>query len=72
MTARPAGHTQRMRALFPPPHRATPRGMALDYCLHLRSLRSWIQPGAYAWWRLTDDIRQAQRALLDIRRATHV
>lgn len=58
----------RTRALFgdiPAPH--SDRGRALWVCRHLRALRSWITPGAYAWWRLTDDLKQAQRGLLRFR-----
>ena len=66
-----AGHSQRMRALFPPPPRTTRRGRALDACLHLRGLRSWVTPGSYAWWRLCDDIKTSQQALLAVRRTAN-
>jgi len=45
----------------------TPRGHAVAQCLYLRALRSWVKPGAYAWWRLCDDIQRAQKAAAALR-----
>ncbi len=45
----------------------TPRGQAIARCLYLRGLRSWVTPGAYAWFRLNDDIRLAQKAAAALR-----
>jgi hypothetical protein len=42
----------------------TPRGKAVASVLYLRGLRSWITPGSYAWFRLSDDIHRAQKAML--------
>lgn len=59
-----SNHEQRIGSLFGFGRKLsdTPRGQAVARCLYLRGLRSWITPGAYAWFRLSDDIRSAQKS----------
>lgn len=57
-----------MRALFGDDFEVRSEiGHWLFMCRYLRALRSWIKPGAYAWWRLTDDLKAAQRKLAEFR-----
>lgn len=60
------GHNLRIRALFGDdmPRRDTKRNSLLRNARHLRALRSWITIGAYAWWRLTDDLKIIQREMV--------
>lgn len=65
-----SNHEQRVRGLFPPAPRTTERGKLLDRVLYLRCLQAWITIGSYAWYRLGDDIKAAQRALVATRNYT--
>lgn len=46
----------------------TPRNRLLRNVRRLRALRSWVTLGCYAWWRLTDDIKNVQRIMVKERR----
>lgn len=56
------------RALFPPPMPSSERGKALWRVMNLRAHRAWITTGCYAWWRFSDDLKEAQRDLLALRK----
>lgn len=66
---RAPGHDLRVRALYGDPY--MPKsivGYWLLVCRQLRATRAWITPYCYAWLRYTDDLKQAQRKLLEYRR----
>lgn len=58
-----------VRALFGDdmPVADTARNRLLRAARRTRALRSWVAIGCYAYWRLTDDLKTAQRALMQER-----
>ena len=60
---------QRMRALFGDemPRTDTERNLLLRNARHIRALRSWVTPGCYAWFMLTDDLHSIQRKMANVR-----
>lgn len=44
-------------------------GHWLLLCRQTRAYLAWIKPGAYAWYRLNDQLKAQQRKLADIRAA---
>jgi hypothetical protein len=58
---------QRRWALFPPLPNMTDRGRALWACMYTRAMLAWIEPGAYAWLRLHDQLKVQQRQLVKLR-----
>jgi len=68
---RPMNDRQRFMALMgdPMPVTTTVRNKMLRHVRHVRGLRAWVTSGCYAWWRLTDEIRAIQRAMVTERTA---
>lgn len=41
----------------------TRRGRLLLESRKIRALRAWTKDGCYAWWRLTDDLKNIQKEM---------
>lgn len=57
----------RTLALFPEPPPENERGRLLWNCVRTRALRSWIKPGAYAWFIFDGQLKAQQRKLVALR-----